>query len=83
MVSENANAASCCYFRQHALRSLHALEFSVVGYWFGQFTDDTLNGSQYLDGHRSAWKAPLTAENTTSTSTFVYIAVCLNAARKV
>jgi hypothetical protein len=33
--------------------SLHALEFSVVGYWLDQFTDDELNGSQYLDGHRS------------------------------
>jgi hypothetical protein len=33
--------------------SLLRLQFSVVGYWFEQFTDDTLNGSQYLDGHRS------------------------------
>jgi hypothetical protein len=32
---------------------LHALELGVVGYWFDQFTNDELNGSQYLDGHRS------------------------------
>jgi hypothetical protein len=35
------------------LPSVHALEFSVVGYWFDQFTDDELNGRQFLDGHRS------------------------------
>jgi hypothetical protein len=35
------------------LPSLHALELSVVGYWFDQFTNDELNGSQFLDGHRS------------------------------
>jgi hypothetical protein len=33
--------------------SLLRLQFSVVGYWFEQFSDDTLNGRQYLDGHRS------------------------------
>jgi hypothetical protein len=33
--------------------SMHRLQESVVGYWFEQFTDDTLNGMQYLDGHRS------------------------------
>jgi hypothetical protein len=33
--------------------SLHALEFSVAGYWFDQFTDDQVNGRQFLDGHRS------------------------------
>jgi hypothetical protein len=33
--------------------SLHALELSVVGYWFDQFTNDELDGRQYLDGHRS------------------------------
>jgi len=33
--------------------SLQALQFSVVGYWFDQFTDDQLNGRQFLDGHRS------------------------------
>jgi hypothetical protein len=33
--------------------SLHALELSVAGYWFDQFTNDELNGRQYLDGHRS------------------------------
>jgi hypothetical protein len=33
--------------------SLHALQLSVVGYWFDQFTDDQLNGHQFLDGHRS------------------------------
>ena len=33
--------------------SLHALEISVVGYWFDQFTNDTLNGREFLDGHRS------------------------------
>jgi hypothetical protein len=33
--------------------SLRALQFSVVGYWFDQFTDDRLNGRQFLDGHRS------------------------------
>jgi hypothetical protein len=33
--------------------SLLALEFSMAGYWFEQFTDDTLNDNQYLDGHRS------------------------------
>ena len=35
------------------VRSVHALEFSVVGYWFDQLTDDELNGRQFLDGHRS------------------------------
>jgi hypothetical protein len=34
-------------------QSLHALEFSVVGYWFDQFTNDEFNGREYLDGHRS------------------------------
>jgi hypothetical protein len=33
--------------------ALHALQLSVVGYWFDQFTDDSLNGRQFLDGHRS------------------------------
>jgi hypothetical protein len=33
--------------------SVHALQFSVVGYWFDQLTDDELNGRQFLDGHRS------------------------------
>ena len=33
--------------------SLHALQMSVVGYWFDQFTDDQLDGRQFLDGHRS------------------------------
>jgi hypothetical protein len=33
--------------------SMHRLQLSVVGYWFEQFTDDMLNGMQYLDGHRS------------------------------
>jgi hypothetical protein len=33
--------------------TLHALQLSVVGYWFDQLTDDELNGSRYLDGHRS------------------------------
>jgi hypothetical protein len=33
--------------------SLHALEFSVVGYWLDQFTNDELNGREFLDGHRS------------------------------
>jgi len=33
--------------------SVHALQFSVVGYWLDQFTDDELNGRQFLDGHRS------------------------------
>jgi hypothetical protein len=32
---------------------MHRLQLSVVGYWFEQFTDDTLNGMQFLDGHRS------------------------------
>jgi hypothetical protein len=32
--------------------SLHALQVSVVGYWFDQFTDDQMNGQQFLDGHR-------------------------------
>jgi hypothetical protein len=32
---------------------VHALQFSVVGYWVDQFTDDELNGRQFLDGHRS------------------------------
>jgi hypothetical protein len=35
------------------IASAHALQFSVVGYWFDQFTDDELNGRQFLDGHRS------------------------------
>jgi hypothetical protein len=33
--------------------TLHALELSIVGYWFEQVTDDELNGNPYLDGHRS------------------------------
>lgn len=33
--------------------SVHALQFSVVGYWFDQFTDDQVNGRVFLDGHRS------------------------------
>jgi hypothetical protein len=33
--------------------SLRALQFSVVGYYFDQFTDDQLKGRQFLDGHRS------------------------------
>jgi len=33
--------------------SLRALQVSVVGYWFDQFTDDQLNDHQYLDGHHS------------------------------
>jgi hypothetical protein len=33
--------------------SLRALQVSVVGYWFDQFTDDQLNDRQFLDGHRS------------------------------
>jgi hypothetical protein len=33
--------------------SLPMLQFSVVGYMFEQFTDDKLNGSRFLDGHRS------------------------------
>jgi len=33
--------------------TLHALELSVVGYWFNQLTDDQLNGRRTLDGHRS------------------------------
>lgn len=33
--------------------TLHALELSVVGYWFEQLTNDEQNGSPYLDGHRS------------------------------
>jgi hypothetical protein len=33
--------------------TLHALQLSVVGYWLNQLTDDELNGSRYLDGHRS------------------------------
>jgi hypothetical protein len=32
--------------------SLPVLQFSVVGYFFEQFTDDKLNGSRFLDGHR-------------------------------
>jgi hypothetical protein len=32
---------------------LRALQCSVVGYWFDQFTDDQLNDRQFLDGHRS------------------------------
>jgi hypothetical protein len=36
-----------------AVPSLPALQFSVGGYYFDQFTDDKVNGSQYLDGHRS------------------------------
>lgn len=32
--------------------SLPRLQFSVVGYWFDQFTDDQMNGEQFLDGHR-------------------------------
>jgi hypothetical protein len=35
-----------------AFASLHALQLSMVGYWFDQFTDDQLNGQQFLDGHR-------------------------------
>jgi len=34
------------------LPTLHGLEFSVVGYWFDQFTDDERDGKQFLDGHR-------------------------------
>jgi hypothetical protein len=33
--------------------SLHALQLSVVGYWFDQFTNDELNGREFLDGHSS------------------------------
>lgn len=33
--------------------TLHALEFSAVGYWFDQLADDELNGKTFLDGHRS------------------------------
>ncbi len=33
--------------------SLRALQCSVAGYWFDQFTDDQLNDRQFLDGHRS------------------------------
>lgn len=33
--------------------SLFRLQLSVAGYWFEQFTDDTLNGSQFLNGNRS------------------------------
>jgi hypothetical protein len=33
--------------------TLHALELSVVGYWFEQLTDDKLNGNPYLGGARS------------------------------
>ena len=36
-----------------AIASLPALQFSVGGYYFDQFTDDKVNGSQFLDGHRS------------------------------
>jgi hypothetical protein len=32
--------------------SLPAFQTSVVGYLFEQFTDDTVNGSRFLDGHR-------------------------------
>lgn len=35
------------------MAGLHALELSLVGYWFEQLTDDELNGNPYLDGHRS------------------------------
>lgn len=33
--------------------SLPALQFSLAGYYFDQFSDDKVNGSEYLDGHRS------------------------------
>jgi hypothetical protein len=36
-----------------AVPSLPALQFNLGGYYFDQFTDDKINGSQYLDGHRS------------------------------
>jgi len=32
--------------------SLPVLQFSVVGYYFGQFNDDRWLGRQFLDGHR-------------------------------
>jgi hypothetical protein len=32
--------------------SLPALQFSLVGYFFDQFSDDKVNGREYLDGHR-------------------------------
>lgn len=32
--------------------SLPAFQASVIGYLFDQFTDDELNGSRFLDGHR-------------------------------
>ena len=34
------------------IRSLPVFQMSVVGYLFVQFTDDRVNGSRFLDGHR-------------------------------
>jgi len=32
--------------------SIPAIQISIVGYFFEQFTDDKLNGNRFLDGHR-------------------------------
>jgi len=40
-------------FGYRPVPSVLRLQFSLVGYWFEQFTDDTLYGRQFLDGHRS------------------------------
>jgi hypothetical protein len=40
-------------FGYRPIPTLHAFEFSIVGYWFEQLTDDEINDNPYLGGHRS------------------------------